>query len=151
MDGLVNKLLLDVVIVGVDSHSDNWEIIDDEYPSPVFDNSRSLGMFRRLNNRNIDETKKIEDNKLLLNVDDENIRKPLDVLSYFLKISSSDYKQDIQDKIDRLQNNINIIPSIIERRTSAPMPEYLKNYFLTTMNNHLENIDRVINNKEAKK
>lgn len=151
MDGLVNKLLLDVVVVGVDSHCDNWEIIDDEYPAPVFDNSRAIGMFRKLNNRNIDENKKIEDNKLLFTVDNGNIRKPLEVLSYFLKISSSNYKTDIQDKVNRLQDNINIIPLIIEKRTSAPMPEYLKNYFITNMSNHLENINRVINNKETKK
>jgi len=147
MDGLVDKLMLDVITVAIDSHTDNWKIVDDKYSSPVFDNSRSLGIFTKYKKTQVNEDKKFEDSEMLLTVDNENINKPLEVLEYFLKISSSEYKERFIEKLNNVKENIDVIPTRIEERTNASMPEHLKNHFITNMNEYLEKVSQIANDK----
>jgi len=151
MDGFVNKLILDVVVVGVDSHCDNWEIIDEKYLAPVFDNSRALGMHTKFKNSKVNENMKIQDSELLFTVDEEKITKPLEILDYFLKISSSEYKDVFIEKVNKLKDNFKSIPLKIEERTNYPMPNYLKDHFINELGEHLEKINEVVNNKGTQK
>lgn len=144
MEGLVNKLMLDVVVGSFDSHCDNWKIVDDKSVSPVFDNSRSLGLQAKYM-----KTNGIKDSTLLFTVDNENINKPLEVLNYFIKISSSEYKDMFVEKVNKLKDNYENIPSVIEKRTECSMPENLKQHFLTIMTEHLESINQVVNSKRS--
>ena len=151
MNGLVDKLILDVVAVGVDSHVDNWIITSDNELSPAFDNSRALGITTKFKGL-MDNNTMLQDDKLLLTVDNENIDKPLEVLEYFLKISSSEYNDRVIDKISKLEGNINSIPTKIEERTEHCMPQLLKTYFISCMTEHLDKINEIISkNKVAKK
>ena len=151
MDGLVSKLMLDIIVVGIDSHCDNWKIIDDEHFAPVFDNSRSLGIYAKFRGSNVTNDRRLEDYKLLLTVDDEKINKPLEVLKYFLKISSSEYRDIFVEKINKLKTNFDSIPLKIEERTNSLMPVDLKNYFVTNMSEYLEKVSAIASVKESKK
>ena len=79
-----------------------------------------------------------------LTVDNSSVRKPLDVLKRFLDISSSEYRDLVIDKVNKLQEGIDSIPEIIEKRTEYPMPSYLKGYFVSTVNDHLQKVNEVI-------
>lgn len=148
INGLVGKLIFDILTVNIDGHSENWGIIENKL-SPLFDNSRILNMHRDI----FKDKANLEDKRLLLSIDNSNIRKPLEVLDCFLKISSEEYKNMIIDKVNKLENNIDLIPTIIEKRTEHEMPREIKEYFLTTMHSHLDKVNEVINksNKGTKK
>lgn len=148
LNGLVNKLLFDILTVNIDGHSENWGIIGNNV-SPLFDNSRILNMHQDMDKIDMNLENKI----LLFTVDNSNKKRPLDVLERFLKISSSEYKDIVIDKVNKLENNIDLIPTIIEKRTEHEMPNNIKYYFLTTMHSHLDKVNEVINknNKVTKK
>lgn len=141
---LIDKLIFDIIMINVDDHCDNWGVLDNKL-SPMFDNARVLNM------HNIsgiyDEKINLEEKKLLFTVDNSEINKPLEVLEHFLKISSSEYKEYLINKINILEANIEVIPLIIEKRTEYPIPNYLKQYFIKTLHQHLDKINMIINNK----
>lgn len=143
VNGLVNRLIFDILTINIDRHVDNWAIIDDT-TAPLFDNSRILNMHKNVLTENLSNDVTLEDKELLFTVDNEHIRKPLEVLEHFLKISSSEYKDMVIDKVNNLQQNIEIIPEKIESRTENEMPKYLKTYFINSMHEHLGKVNEVI-------
>ncbi len=148
VNGLVNKLIFDVLTVNIDGHSENWGIIGTK-ASPLFDNSHILNLHRDIS----EKKSNLQDKPLAFVVDNSTIKKTLEVLEHFLKISSSEYKDMVIDKVNKLENNIDFIPAIIEKRTEHEMPSGIKEYFLTTMHSHLDKVNEVINksNKGTKK
>lgn len=141
MDRLIDNLIIDILTINVDDHSDNWGINGDEL-SPHFDKARIINLHRR----DFITIETLEEKKLLLTVDNQNIRTPLKVLDHFLKVSSSCYFDRVKEKVDKLQENFELIPEIIEQRTHQEMPIKLKEYFINTISSHLEKVEEVLNN-----
>lgn len=139
---LVNVLLFDILTINVDRHCDNWGIVNEKRLAPIFDNERCLGLYKK--------RKDLQDKVLLFTVDDSGFDKPAEALSHFLDISSSEYKDRVAEKITLLQDKMDDIPSIIEQRTAYPMPEDIKNNFLTTMHVHLEKMSHIVEEKNKK-
>ena len=143
MDGLVNKLIFDILMVNHDDHSENWAELNKEL-SPHFDGARSLNLHTNVSKISITDIDKIEDKALSLIVSNNEERRPLYVLDDFLKISSIEYIDLVVEKTTALKEHIEEIPFIIEERTEHSMPVYLKNYFINTLSAHLDKIDRII-------
>lgn len=148
INGLVNKLIFDILTVNVDDHTENWGVLDDnelgKILAPQFDNARILNLHRNILVERFASKSPLQDKELDLTVDNSSVRKPLDVLKRFLDISSSEYRDLVIDKVNKLQEGIDSIPEIIEKRTEYPMPSYLKGYFVSTMNDHLQKVNEVI-------
>ena len=146
--GLVNKLIFDILTVNVDDHTENWGVLDDnelgKILAPQFDNARILNLHRNILVERFASKSPLQDKELDLTVDNSSVRKPLDVLKRFLDISSSEYRDLVIDKVNKLQEGIDSIPEIIEKRTEYPMPSYLKGYFVSTVNDHLQKVNEVI-------
>lgn len=150
MDKIVDKLMFDILTVNIDDHSDNWALVNNRL-APLFDNERIINMHNK--NKNEGEVKKgLKDKELLLTVDERGITKPLEVLKYFLNISSSEYRDRFESKLNKLEINLEYIPNIIEKRIMCEIPKDIKNYFLDTMNEHLSNVSMTLNetNKGSK-
>ena len=150
MDKVVDKLMFDILTVNVDDHSDNWALIDNRL-APLFDNERIINMHNK--EKNEERVKKgLNDKELLMTVDGSGINKPLEVLKYFLKISSSEYKERFENKLNKLETNLEYIPINIEKRTMCEIPDAVKTYFLSTMYEHLTNVNMILNdtNKGSK-
>lgn len=150
MDKIVDKLMFDILTVNIDDHSDNWALIDNRL-APLFDNERIMNMHNK--NKNEEEVKKgLNDKELLLTVDGSGINKPLEVLKYFLDISSSEYRERFEEKLNKLETNLEYVPSIIEKRTMSEIPKEIKTYFFSTMYEHLANVNNTLNdnNKGSK-
>lgn len=141
IDGLVDKLIFDIILGNLDDHSENWGILNDNL-APVFDNGKILNIHTNLFLKDYFENTSLENVDLRFTVDNSNYKKALESLKYFLDISSSEYEERIINKIDILRQNIDSIPSIIEKRTSQIIPDYLKQYFIITM---FVNIDKISN------
>ena len=148
INGLVNKLIFDILTVNVDDHTENWGVLDDnelgKILAPQFDNARILNLHRNILVERFASKSPLQDKELDLTVDNSSVRKPLDVLKRFLDISSSEYRDLVIDKVNKLQEGIDSIPEIIEKRTEYPMPSYLKGYFVSTVNDHLQKVNEVI-------
>lgn len=143
MEGLVNKLIFDILMVNHDDHSENWAELNKEMP-PHFDGARSLNLHMdvsKISNQDID---KMEHRALSLTVSNSEEKRPLYVLEEFLKKSSSEYRDLLMEKVSFLREKMIIIPSIVESRTGAPIPYYLKTYFVNALNYHLDEVDKVI-------
>jgi len=152
MDGLVNKLIFDILTINIDDHADNWgefdELEEGKMIAPMFDNSRIINLHNNVLVDGLGNSEKIEDKKLSLIIDNDNEkRKPLEVLEYFLNISSSEYRDLVRDKVNLLKNNIDNIPIVIENRTEHKIPEYLKDYFVVTMREHLDKVETIVDSK----
>lgn len=151
MDGLVDKIIFDIITINVDDHSDNWAVVDSieegKTISHQYDSARIMNLHNNILMTFFNRDKILEDKELSLTVDNTENRKPLEVLRRFLDISSSGYRDRVIGKVNILQENIDIIPALIEQRTEHNMPEYLKNYFTSTMHNHLDKINEVIYGK----
>ena len=151
VDGLVNKLIFDILMVNVDDHCDNWGELDSleegRRLAPQFDNARVINLHNNIAVEQFASKETIEDKNLSFVVDNTGITKPLEVLKYFLNISSSEYTDLVRDKVNTLREHIDDVPSIIEERTEVPMPKQLKKYFITTMNEHLERVSEIVDNK----
>ncbi len=154
VDRVVDKLIFDILTVNIDDHTENWGILDDieegKMLSPQFDNARILNLHRNILVEKFASSQKLHDKELYLTVDNSKNKKPLDVLKHFLDISSSEYRDRVIDKVVKLQEKIEVIPNIIEERTYHPMPKYLKGYFITTMNDHLQKVNEVIYDTKGK-
>lgn len=150
MDKVVDKLMFDILTVNIDDHSDNWALVGNRL-APLFDNERIINMHNKTKNE--EEVKKgLKDKELLLTVDGNGINKPLEVLKYFLNISSFEYRDRFEAKLNKLETNLEYIPNIIEKRTMCEIPKDIKNYFLDTMYEHLSNVNMTLNetNKGSK-
>lgn len=145
IDSLVDKLILDVFTVNNDDHCEQWGIVNDEYLMPNHDYERILNI-REEYSVNLNK-KHVEDKQLLFTVDSTCKTKPLEVLEHFLDISSSEYKDRVRDKANILKENIDIIPSLIEKRTEHEMPLHLKNYFTNTMHEHMDRVCEIVDGK----
>lgn len=154
VNGLVDKLIFDILTVNVDDHCDNWGIMDDSEEGKKiahqFDNARILNLHHNILIEKYVEDKKLTDKELSLTVDNLKIKKPLEVLQHFLNISSSEYRDLVKEKIDILQEHIDEIPTIIETRTCNPVPRYLNDYFKTNMHEHLNAVNEIVSNKRKK-
>lgn len=152
VNSLVDKLIFDILTVNVDDHSENFGIVSNLENkgelSPQFDNARILNLHQNILNDEYKNVEMLTNKRLELTVDNSSIKKPLEVLKHFLDISSSEYRELVNDKINALKNNIDLIPSIIENRTEHPIPDYLKTYFTDTLHEHLDNASKVISGKE---
>lgn len=140
---LVNVLLFDILMVNTDRHCDNWGIGtqgDKVIVAPQFDNERVLGLHES-------GLCSLKNKALLFRVDNSSYYNSLEVLRHFLDISSSEYQDLVKEKITLLQNGIDNIPSLIEEKTEHPMPVGIKEYFLSTMYQHLENVNDVVEGK----
>lgn len=155
VDGLVNKLIFDILMVNVDDHVDNWGELDSlehgKMTAPQFDNSRVINLHRNILVEKFVRESPIEEKNLNFIVSNNGIRKPLEVLNYFLDVSSSEYLDMVKEKVNKLYDNIEHIPFRIEERTEYPMPDYLRRYFCTTMYEHLDKVNEVIESKEKKR
>ena len=155
VNGLVNKLIFDILMVNVDDHCDNWGELDmlseGKNLAPQFDNSRIINLHNNILTERFVSKDTIEDKELIFTVDNNGIKKPLEVLSHFLKISSSEYTDLVREKVVALQDHIYEIPLIIEKRTNHPMPNYLTRYFTTTMPEHLNKVSEIVDGKRNNK
>lgn len=146
VDGLVDKLIFDIIAGNLDDHAENWGILNDNL-APVFDNGKILNIHSNLFLKDYFDSSSLENVNLRFTVDSSDCKKALEVLKYFLNISSSEYKDRIINKINVLKQNMEYIPNIIEKRTEQVMPDYLKQYFITTTLVNIDNIDEIVNNK----
>jgi len=149
VNGLVNKLIFDILTVNIDDHSDNWGELERDV-APQFDNARIINLHKNILTESFSSKESIEDKELSLIVDNSDIKKPLEVLEHFLDISSSEYKTLVIEKLNILRENIDHVPNRIEKRTEAPMPDYLKKYLKVTMDEHLNKVDEVVNGSGRK-
>ncbi|MBQ7136646.1 MAG: hypothetical protein IJO43_01560 [Bacilli bacterium] len=149
MDGLIGKLIKDVVAVDIDGHADNWGMMNAGF-APLFDGSRILNLHKNVLIEPFITTETIEDKELLFTVDNSDVKKPLEVLERFLNISSSEYRDLVREKVDTLKAHLEDISVSIEIRTEHQMPDYLKRYFVTTMSEHLDNISAIVDGKNKK-
>ena len=151
MDGLVDKLVFDILMINEDDHCSNWGQVDDlekgKVLAPQFDNSSILNLYKNIYTEKFASGKDIEDKELRLTVDNKGITKPLEVLSQFLGVSDSEYTDLVRDRVNILKENVEKIPTIIELRTEHEMPDYVKRYFITTMNTHLDKVSEVVETK----
>lgn len=151
VNGLVDKLIFDILMVNVDDHCDNWgeldTLEDGRILAPQFDNARVLNLHNNIAVEQFISSETIEDKDLSFVVDNTGVTKPLDVLKYFLNISSSEYTDLVRNKVNDLKGHIDDVPAIIEERTEATMPHQLKKYFITTMNEHLEKVSEIVDSK----
>lgn len=143
MDKAVDKLMFDILTVNVDDHGDNWGLVGDRL-APLFDNERILNMHRKDRKEEEEEKKDLNDKELLLTVDSEGINKPLEVLKYFLDISSYEYTERFKEKLNKLETNIEYVPLNVEKTIHKEIPSDIKEYFLNTMYDHIDNIHRVL-------
>lgn len=154
MDGLVNKLIFDVLTANTDDHTENWGIVDTadgKYIAPMYDNSRILNLH---NNVAVDVSLKknnIENKTLYLTVDESSVEKPLEVLDKFLKISSSDYVDLVKEKITLLQEHVYEVPNMVENRINYQISDFLKKYFNKTMSEHLSKASEVVDKYDKKR
>lgn len=150
VDGLVDRLIFDILMINADRHADNWGELDSigkgKDLSPAFDNARTLNMHNNVIIESFDDDVIIQDQELRFTVDNSNEKKPLEVLDKFLKISSSEYKDRVIEKVKVLEENVEFIPLRVEERTKKQMPDYLKSYFIHYMYDHLDKVNEVINN-----
>jgi len=155
MNGLVDKLIFDILMVNIDDHCGNWGVLDTlddgKVLAPQFDNARIINLHKNILTEKFVSNETIEDKELSLMVDNKIITKPLEVLRYFLNISSSEYTDLVSAKVDTLKEHLGEVPLIIEQRTETPMPEYLKRYFTTTMSEHLDKVSEIVNVKRNRK
>lgn len=151
VNGLVDKLIFDILTVNVDDHCDNWgeldSLEDGRILAPQFDNARIINLHKNIFIEKTNSKETLQDKELVFTVDNSKIRKPLEVLDHFLKVSSSEYTDLVIRKVNTLKDNIDNVPSRIENRTEFPMPRYLKEYFTTTMHDHLDKVEEVIYKK----
>jgi len=139
VNGLVDKLIFDILTINNDDHADNWKIVDNKL-SPLFDNSNIFGI-RTLTTSTYD---KIKQKKLLFTVDNSYSNKPLEQLEYFLKISSSEYLDLVKDKVCNLESNIDLIPDRIEQKIEQKVPVNIRDYFINNMHIHLNNVHAIL-------
>jgi hypothetical protein len=151
MNGLVDKLIFDILMVNIDDHCGNWGQLDSleegKVLAPQFDNARIINLHKNILTEKFVTDETIEDKELSLVVDSTGVSKPLEVLQYFLNISSSEYTDLVRDKVNTLKEHIGDVPLIIEHRTETPMPEYLKRYLAITMTEHLDKVSEIVNGK----
>ena len=151
MNGMVDKLIFDILMVNVDDHCDNWGIFDEieegRMASPQFDNSHVLNLQKNILTEHFVFDQTIEDKELRFTVDNTGAKKPLEVLKYFLDISSSEFTDLVRDKVNTLKEHVDEIPIIIETRTKQDMPDYLKEYFISTMHDHLDKVSDIVDSK----
>lgn len=146
VNGLVDKMIFDVMMVNIDDHCENWGQLDREL-APQFDNSRILKLYDTTVSLSFLDKGNLEDELLNLTVDSTSSRKPLDVLSRFLYVSSKEYTDLVKEKISTLKENLDEVPLRISQRTKYPMPPALSNYFTTTMNKHLGKMIDIVEGK----
>ncbi len=153
MDGLVDKLIFDVLTNNVDDHSENWGIVDTDsgkYLAPMYDNSRILGLYR---NVVVEKAlrQKDEEPSLYLTVDNSSDKYPAEVLDKFLRISGSEYVDLVKEKISLLQEHVCEIPGMVEARTGAQMSDFLKRYFNESITNNLEMASTIVDKYDRKR
>lgn len=153
MDGLIDKLIFDILTVNVDDHVENWAIKGGRQGkelTPVYDHGRILNLHMNVAVENSLGRGDLTQKELLLKVDNSNTKKPLEVLDKFLHISSSEYVDYVKEKVELLQERVEVIPKIVEERTCYPMSDYIKNYFVTSCLNHLNEVSEVVNKYDRK-
>lgn len=153
MDGLIDKLIFDILTVNVDDHVENWAIKGGKRGrelTPTYDYGRILNLHKNVAIENSFGKGKLKDKELLLKVDNSTDKKPLEILDKFLRISSNEYTCYVKDKVDLLRERIDIIPEIVEKRTCYPMSDYIKKYFVTSCTDHLDDVTEVVNRYDKK-
>lgn len=154
MDGLVDKLIFDVLTNNVDDHSENWGIIDTDsgkYLAPMYDNSRVLGLYKNVVVEKALRQKQDEEPPLYLTVDNSSDKYPAEVLDKFLRISSSEYVDLVKEKISLLQEHVCEIPEMVEARTGVQMSDFLKRYFNESIANNLETASTIVDKYDRKR
>lgn len=169
MDSLVSLYMFDVLTIQGDRHSDNWSLEFDEYGNvrltPIYDNSNIISFNRRKifelmvsNFQAYEKMNRIKRPRLLkrmlgqiyhpstlLTVEPRDIsfkKNCLDVLSDFILISDSSYRERFLKIILFIKNNgMSNVYSEVEKKIGHSIPDKVKYYIDQMLAIHIKQIE----------
>ena len=144
MNGVVSLFMFDILVCQNDRHASNWEIEefwDHANIAPIYDNE-SIFMDRLF-------IKPDEWHDVLL-LADGTTRNLISNILNFQKVSSNNYIENFKSKLWIIgEENLRTAFKKIEDKTNHPMPEEIKEFYLTEYKKHKLALENVLKSKTA--
>ena len=144
MNGVVSLFMFDILVCQNDRHASNWEIEefwDHANIAPIYDNE-SIFMDRLF-------IKPDEWHDVLL-LADGTTRNLISNILNFQKVSSNNYIENFKSKLWIIgEENLRTAFKKIEDKTNHPMPEEIKEFYLTEYKKHKLTLENVLKSKTA--
>lgn len=139
MNRIVQIYIFDIITCQSDRHSQNWEIMESENLidiAPIYDNERIF-----LSNG--------KSAFISLTMNDDFNQNILSSIKDFKQVSSEKYANLIREKLWIISDeNLHSIFERIENKTEYPMPNNIKEYYLTEYKRHREILEKTLEEHE---